>query len=249
MDYVWKGKGIFQHMILIHPPVAKPCEPPGGIARLSGALTAHGTNHILLDLNLEALLYTLYNAKPLINGQADKWTSRSFRNLADNLAAIKDRYIYQNIDRYKRAVIDLNHAVENALNNNSITGLADFRDRELSPLRSTDLIRAAEQPEHNPYYPYFTKKLPEVIEQSSSTVIGFSLNYLSQAICTFAMIGFLKQQYPETTIILGGGLVTSWMTNPRWKSPFNGLVDRFISGPGGNCTVIDTWQRQYPEVH
>jgi hypothetical protein len=59
MDYVWKGKGIFQHMILIHPPVAKPCEPPGGIARLSGALNAHGTNHILLDLNLEALLYTL----------------------------------------------------------------------------------------------------------------------------------------------------------------------------------------------
>ena len=219
-------------MILIHPPVSKPCEPPGGIARLSGALNAHGIDHTLLDLNLEALLYTLYNAKPLSNGQTDRWTSRSFRNLADNLAAIKDQYIYQNIDRYKRAVIDLNHAVENALNTQSITGLADFRHKELSPLRSTDCIRAAEHPEHNPYYPYFTKKLPEVIEQHSSTVIGFSLNYLSQAICTFAMIGFLKQQYPETTIILGGGLVTSWMTNPRWKNPFNGLVDRIISGPG-----------------
>ncbi|MDY6853250.1 MAG: radical SAM protein [Thermodesulfobacteriota bacterium] len=219
-------------MILIHPPVAKPCEPPGGIARLSGALNAHGIHHTLLDLNLEALLYTLYNAKPLSNKQTNKWTSRSFRNIADNLAALKDQYIYQNIDRYKRAVIDLNHAVENALNDTSITGLVDFRHRELSPLRSTDCIRAAEHPEHNPYYYYFAEKLPNLIEQDLSKVIGFSLNYLSQAICTFAMIGFLKHRYPQTTIVLGGGLVTSWMTNPRWKNPFKGLVDRFISGPG-----------------
>ena len=105
-------------MLLIHPPVAKPCEPPGGIARLSGALTAHGIRHKLLDANIEALLYTLQNTEPA-HGQHDKWTSRTFRNLADNLAAIKDQCIYQNIDRYKRAVIDLNHVVETALNNNS----------------------------------------------------------------------------------------------------------------------------------
>ena len=219
-------------MILIHPPVAKPCEPPGGIARLSGALTAHGIRHKLLDANLEALLYTLQNTEPVIHGQHDKWTSRTFRNLADNLAAIKDQYIYQNIDRYKRAVIDLNHVVEMALNNNSIVGLSDYRHKELSPLRSADLIRAAENPEHNPYYPYFRKRLPAIIQQEASTMIGFSLNYLSQAICTFAMIGFLKQQYPMATIILGGGLVTSWMSNPHWKNPFAGLVDALVTGPG-----------------
>ncbi len=219
-------------MILIHPPVAKPSEPPGGIARLSGALTAHGIRHKLLDANLEALLYTLENTGPLIHRQPDKWTSRAFRNLADNLAAIKDQYIYQNIDRYKRAVIDLNHVVETALNNSSIVSLSDYRHKELSPLRSADLIRAAENPELNPYYPYFRKRLPVVIQQESSTMIGFSLNYLSQAVCTFAMIGFLKQQYPMVTIILGGGLITSWMSNPNWKNPFAGLVDALVSGPG-----------------
>ncbi len=219
-------------MILIHPPVAKPCEPPGGIARLSGALTAHGIKHKLLDANLEALLYTLQNIAPSFNSLPDKWTSRSLHNITDNLTAIKDQLIYKNIDRYKRAVIDLNHAVEIAVNNNSIVSLADFRHKELSPLRSADLIRAAENPEKNPYYPYFMERLPGVIQQESSPVVGFSLNYLSQAICTFAMIGFLKQQYPMATIILGGGLVTSWMTNPKWKDPFEGLVDQFISGPG-----------------
>jgi hypothetical protein len=28
-------------MILIHPPVAKPCEPPAGIAKLCGSLNHH----------------------------------------------------------------------------------------------------------------------------------------------------------------------------------------------------------------
>ncbi len=219
-------------MILIHPPVAKPCEPPGGIARLSGALTARGIKHKLLDANLEALLYILQSAPPSLNGLPDKWTSRSFRNLTDNLSAIKDQRIYKNIDRYKRAVIDLNHALEMIVNTNSIVSLADFRHRELSPLRSTDLISAAENPAHNPYYPYFMERLPGVIQQESAPVIGVSLNYLSQAISTFAMIGILKQHYPKATIILGGGLVTSWMTNPAWSNPFKGLVDHFISGPG-----------------
>jgi radical SAM superfamily enzyme YgiQ (UPF0313 family) len=33
-------------------------------------------------------------------------------------------------------------------------------------------------------------------------------------------------------IILGGGLVTSWMQRPDWHSPFGDLVDHLICGPG-----------------
>ena len=46
-------------IILIYPPVAKPCEPPAGIARLSGMLAGLGVEHRLLDANLEGLLYLL----------------------------------------------------------------------------------------------------------------------------------------------------------------------------------------------
>jgi len=63
-------------------------------------------------------------------------------------------------------------------------------------------------------------------------MIGFSLNYLSQAITTFAMIGFLKHHYPNIPVIAGGGLITSWMHNPAWKNPFTGLIDHLIDGPG-----------------
>ena len=43
-------------MLLIFPPVAKPCEPPAGIAKLAGALKAHGVPCTVLDANLEGML-------------------------------------------------------------------------------------------------------------------------------------------------------------------------------------------------
>jgi hypothetical protein len=43
-------------MIFIHPPIAKPCEPPGGIAKLAGALKRNGLKYRVLDANLEGLL-------------------------------------------------------------------------------------------------------------------------------------------------------------------------------------------------
>jgi radical SAM superfamily enzyme YgiQ (UPF0313 family) len=46
------------------------------------------------------------------------------------------------------------------------------------------------------------------------------------------MIGFLRQQCPGVKLVLGGGLVTSWMRRPQWKNPFDGLVDHLVAGPG-----------------
>jgi radical SAM superfamily enzyme YgiQ (UPF0313 family) len=73
-----------------------------------------------------------------------------------------------------------------------------------------------------------------VLESAPDNTVGFSLNFLSQALCTFAMIGFLKKEYPGITVCLGGGLVTSWMKSPGWngRNPIAGLVDHIIAGPG-----------------
>lgn len=46
-------------MILIHPPFAKPCEPPAGIAKLCGALNQYGIKYRVLDANLNGLLSLL----------------------------------------------------------------------------------------------------------------------------------------------------------------------------------------------
>ncbi|RJQ17933.1 MAG: radical SAM protein [Nitrospiraceae bacterium] len=220
-------------MILIYPPVAKPCEPPAGLARLSGALKHYNVRHEVLDANMEALLYSI-NGLRQTRTPSDKWTARAFRDRSKNYASLKDRKTYHSIDRYKRAVIDLDRAVEMSVDNGFTVGLADFHHHELSPLRSSDLLRAAENPEFNPFYPYFRKRLLALVQRENPSVVGFSLNYLSQALCTFAMLGLLRKEFPGITIVVGGGLVTSWMKGPEWKNPFKGLVDHLVAGPGEN---------------
>jgi radical SAM superfamily enzyme YgiQ (UPF0313 family) len=119
-----------------------------------------------------------------------------------------------------------------ALSNRVRLGLANYEHEELSPARSRDLLRAAENPEDNPFYPYFRKRLKELLEKEDPSLIGLSLNYLSQALSAFAMIGFLRREFPGVKLVLGGGLVTSWMRRPRWQNPFRGLLEHLVAGPG-----------------
>ncbi len=216
-------------MILIHPPVTKPCEPPAGIARLCGALKQHRIKHAVWDANLEGLLSLLKTSPAL----GDTWSRRAFRHLPEHLASLKDWKLYREKGRYPRAVNDLNRLLEMAgRSHRARLGLANYQHEELSPARSADLTKASENPEDNVFYPCFKNKLPELLEREQPSVVGFSLNYLSQALCTFAMIGFIRRESPGVKLILGGGLVTSWMRRPDWNNPFRGLVDHLVAGLG-----------------
>ena len=256
-------------MILIYPPVAKPSEPPAGIAKLCGALNYHGIKYRVLDANLEGLL-SLLKAPPV---SLDTWTCRASRHLSRHLALLNHWNTYsgsrkfpgssredecahrlagmsphrdvdqelrplpvglhQDDSRYRRAIKDLNRLLDMAARSSRVRlGLANYEHEELSPARSTDLVRAAENPEDNPFYPYFRKRLTELVKKEKPSMIGFSLNYLSQALCTFAMIGFLRREWPGIKLVLGGGLVTSWMRRPHWQNPFKGWVDHLVAGPG-----------------
>ena len=236
-------------MLLIFPPVAKPCEPPAGIAKLAGALNAHGVSCEIFDANLEGMLHLLR----LPNAASDTWTRRAVKHCSSNIEALRNPDTYRCFDRYSRAVKDVNRVLEaSGERYRAAPGLADYRHQALSPVRSADLIHAAAYPEQNPFFPWFSRRLSEFFDGSavqrqgreeklyepahdavsSRGFIGLSLNYLSQALCTFAMIGHIRKTFPECKIVLGGGLVSSWMKNPGWNNPFKGLVDHLIAGPG-----------------
>ncbi len=220
-------------MLLVFPPLAKACEPPPGIASLAASLMAHGVPCRQLDANLEGQLWLL-EQPPLAT---DTWSRRAYKGRSRNLAALRDITTYQTPDRYRRVVSDLNRILAlSATDGGVVVGLADYQHNTLSPLRSSDLIAAAQQPEQNPFFPYFSQRLPSVLDGVST--VGFSLNYLSQALCTFAMIGYVKKQYPALKIVVGGGLVTSWLHRPGWCSPFGTLVDHLISGPGEEPLLV-----------
>jgi len=221
-------------MLLIYPPVAKPCEPPAGIALLAGALRGNNLACRLLDANLEGLLFLLGAA----DEPSDTWGRRAYRSLEANLAALRSRELYANQDRYQRAVADVNRILELAGSEKNIAlSLANYQDTALSPLKSADLLRAAEQPEDNIFYAYFAMRLQELLAEEQPRMVGFSLNYLSQAIPTFAMIGFVRLVAPKLPVVLGGGLVTSWLSNPAWQNPFGHLVDHLVPGPGAKALI------------
>jgi len=214
-------------LLLIHPPIAKACEPPAGIARLTGTLRTAGVPCRILDANLEGQLWLLGQ----IPAATDTWTRRALRGRDGHLDALRDLRTYHTPDRYRRAVSDLNRLLGKSGEEQGATiGLADYQHHQLSPLSSDDLLSAAAHPEKNPFFPWFSRRLPELLD--GVQVVGLSLNYLSQALCSFALLGFIRRHAPQVTIVLGGGLVTSWLQRPDWHNPFGNLVDHLVAGPG-----------------
>jgi radical SAM superfamily enzyme YgiQ (UPF0313 family) len=218
-------------ILLIYPPVAKPCEPPAGIARLSGMLGSLGIEHRLLDANREGILHLLRMPVPP-EKKRDIWTQRAVRNLEQNLSSMRDPALYRHVDRYARAVRDIGRVLIRSAPPETTVGLTNYEQKGLSPIRSEDLKHAAEKPEINPFYPYFRSRLDQLFQEKAPSVVGISLSYLSQAFCAFSIIGYLKRTFPEVKIILGGGLVTSWANNLQGRNPFSGLADHLVAGPG-----------------
>ena len=209
-------------MLLIYPPLSKPCEPPAGIARLAGAVNNLPLS--IIDANLDAVLRTFQGSI----GENDTWTRRSKKNLQSNLEYLRRNHSWE-IDKYTRAVMDINRLLERSLHSAGVKAtLGNYQDQGLLPVRSSDLIRAAETADKNPFYQYFD----EWFIPQEDNLVGISLNFLSQAITTFAIAGYIKKKHPGTRIILGGGLVTSWMKKPDWKNPFTDIVDDMVAGPG-----------------
>jgi len=223
-------------MLLIHPPLVKPCEPPAGIAKLAGCLNRHHIKCTVVDANLEIILDLL---KPndagdfFAHSPQDTWTARARRHVMRNVQFLTSCHGYGNIDRYNRTVRDINRVIERSTMDMDIRlSLSNYLDQQHSPVSSMDLLKVAEGPEQNPFYLYFKRRLLGLLEDEAPSIVGFSLNYLNQALCTFAMVGFLKRVHPPIRIILGGGLVTSWIKNPAWRNPFKGLVDDLVAGAG-----------------
>jgi len=139
-------------MLLINPPVVKPSEPPAGIAKACGrpcreqcSVQSAGREH---------------RRTALPDGTAGHRVRhlgrRAIRNSADNLAALRGPATYRSLDRYKRAVRDMDRllALASGDQGDSI-GLSDHQHPLFSPLRSDDLIAVAEHHERNPFTLYF----------------------------------------------------------------------------------------------
>ncbi|KPA13342.1 radical SAM protein [Candidatus Magnetomorum sp. HK-1] len=215
--------------ILIHPPVSKPCEPPAGLASIAGALRANQISCEVIDLNIEGLYYIIKKRPPVIQ---DTWTRRAFKNVHKHLLQLRNNSIYKHPASYINAVKDINRVLEFFSTDHSVRiSLSNYHDSRLSPIKSKDLFNAMQYPEKNPFFDHWKNRLEQIFHRGSSGV-GISINYLSQALCGFALTGFIRQLRPDIKIWIGGGLISSWLCRPEQLKKFYLPNITFVSGPG-----------------
>ncbi len=216
-------------ILLVYPPVAKPSEPPAGLARLACALGAQGVDCRIFDANLAGICDLL--GRPAIAG--DTWSRRALARVDTHLQALREGALYTNVDRYKRAVLDTNRVLHLAGRAAGVDiSLCNYSDPRLSPVRSGDLLRAAECFAENPFIDGLQKRLTTLLADREPEIVGISINFMNQALCGFALAGWIRKRLPGARIVMGGGLVTSWRHIPGFRSPFGGLVDELVGGPG-----------------
>ncbi|HNV68813.1 MAG TPA: radical SAM protein [Candidatus Ozemobacteraceae bacterium] len=222
-------------MLLINPPVSRPCEAPAGMARLAGRLREAGHQISLWDANLEGFLQTI-GIEPASD---DTWTRRAWRDRERHIRDLRSGEAFAHPDTYARVIGDLERLLSRhpASIQGWHIGLTDLTHERLQPVRSTDLARAAIEPETNPFYRWFRHVWGNRFAGLNFDLIGISLNYLDQALTASALAGALKTLTPKSRIVMGGGLITSWLSRPGFINPWSGIVERLIAGPGEEALV------------
>ncbi|GAB1481819.1 hypothetical protein MASR2M78_06340 [Treponema sp.] len=222
-------------MLLVYPPQVRSTEAPLGIALLSSFLKDRGEDCRCLDLNAEAQAWLLN--QDCGSGAAGRGTALALRRLDEDRAKLLSPETYTNIDRYRRSVLNLNRVMASNSSHRRqgvSASLADYKDASLSPHSTGDLLYAAQHFEENIYYPFFSARLESVLKEFPTRSIGISLCYLSQALISFALIGFLKRHRPDIKLVLGGSIVNSWVSlgSLPERELFGGLVDLLLPGRG-----------------
>lgn len=220
-------------MLLISPPASRICEGYPASARLGGALKSHDIPYRIMDGNLEGLMH-LINSETSDN---DTWTKRAVKGKEHSLEVLTSLKGYTNFDTYKSHIKRLNRLLEKSnLNKGHEITLANYQTPLLSPLKSSDLKHSEDHFEDNPFYTWFSSRIPEIIEETESEGnkiknIGLSVTFLSQALTAFSIAGFIRKIRPDIKIVWGGGLITSWAGAKGSKYLFPG-TDIVVHGPG-----------------
>jgi hypothetical protein len=220
-------------MLLIYPPGARSVEAPIGIARIASFLRLSGQEARCIDLCAEGIEYLL--GIELKAEEGDTWTRGAINRRDRAVQDLRDARAYSNPARYARAIGDLGRVLKAASRGSgALASLADYRDLARSPLRRADLIDSALHFETNVFRPLFEDRLGPAVSSMEDGWAGLSICFLSQALCAFAAIGYLRSARPDIRIAIGGGLVTSWVTTGLIdrKESFGGLVDAVLPGPG-----------------
>jgi len=228
-------------MILIHPPQVRNCEPPVALAHLAGALIEAGEKVTLIDGALEGFLWLTDQPQ----GDLSDLQAKRVRNHRESILDFSGKI--NSFDKYKKKISDIKLLASTAkplLNSGSRISPADCDIKNLSPLKSSDLLYSWNHPEENIFFPWFSLRISELLSREKQNFAGISIGFLSQALTGLAICGWLKKEYPHIKIILGGSLINSWIKGPSDMDFLLKLADKVHHGPGER-EIVEFTGRDY----
>lgn len=221
-------------VLLIHPPAAKPAEPPLGTAVLLASLRSNGIASGAIDANLEGYLHLLHPER--VRAAAGEAPSTAVRrgiaHLPRSLDLLRSPEGAIQPARYRTAVSHLEAALSAYGSDRGRLTLGDFVHPRLSEFSPADLERVAAGDASTLFVDYFRDDLLPRVAAERPRIVALSVNYRHQVLPAFELAGLLKRRLPHTLIVGGGGMFTSWrerlQTLDLRFSPF----DRIVFGPG-----------------
>lgn len=229
-------------MILIHPPQVRNCEPPVALAHLAGALIRAGEPVTLLDGSLEGFLWLTKQPQ----GDPSNLQAKRVRKHRNSILDFSGRI--KSFDQYIKKISDIKLLASTAQSltySESRASPADCEIENLSPLKSSDLLYSWNHPEENFYYPWFSYRIKELIKNNDENKFaGISIGFLSQALTGMAICGWLKKEFPQIKVIVGGSLINSWIKGPADMNFLNKLADNIHHGEGEQ-DIVQFTGREY----
>jgi radical SAM superfamily enzyme YgiQ (UPF0313 family) len=214
-------------LVLIHPPVSLPSEPPLGLATLAASLRRQGAEVALVDANVEALQQLIDSVPP--QAAADTADRRALRQRQRALAQLRSSEAFRSRDRHHAAVATVRRTL-GLVGRAGRPDLADYHDAQLSPLSRQDLLASAERHGASPFADYY-QELARRVAGLAPRAVGISINYLHQALPAMALAGALRAHLGGVPIVAGGGLISCW----RDRLDRGGLapaIDHLVFGDG-----------------
>ncbi len=245
-------------VVLVNPPLAKPCEPPPGLLTLAGHLAGRGAEVVFLDGNLkthERLLESA-NLERAVRQLEERGTGgrrltsarRAARRAPEAFQALRRPGTYGEPGVYRDALHLLAEgyrAISTA--RGARVGVGDLEEPGLSPLSSEDLCSAYRNPPRLALAPEL-QEIARSILALDPQLVGVSATFLSQALPAFALAGFLRQTGYQGTLVLGGGLIGSWAPRLRPDSKLFTAWDALVAGPGERALEEAARRAQVPDA-
>ncbi len=223
-------------VLLIHPPAAKPGEPPLGVAVLLAHLKGEGFAASAIDANLEAYLFLLDGGR-LSDGAGPRPCTalrRAVSHAPRALALLRRQAILDSFPRYSTVVRHVNRALSAHCGSagGERLSLGDYNHGTLSEFEPADLERLAAGEASTVFAGYFRERLLPQVARLDPRLIGISVNYRHQVLPAFELAGLLSRHLPRARIVGGGGMFSSWkpalLRGGVRFSPFF----RIVAGPG-----------------